>query len=157
VLLPQSGGGGENSGVTLVARPLQYTDEFNHSSLFVTDPKTGEITRQYSLQGGETAFDRQLGELGPGESPSGTFTADRNAFLNPGGANQHFNISPPAGVSAKAFREQVIGLGDSYSAVRYSNIIGPNSNSAAAFPLFRSGAQVPYIRRAPFLNYYRQR
>jgi len=140
-----------------VARPLQYTDQFNHSSLFVTDPETGEITRQYSLQGGATKFDRQLSELGPGESPSSTFTADRNAFLNPGGANQHFNIAPPDGLTAKAFREQVIQLGDSYSAVRYSNIIGPNSNSAAAFPLFRSGAQVPDISRTPFLNYYRPR
>jgi hypothetical protein len=123
----------------------------------VTGPETGEIIRQYSLQGGATKFDRQLSELEPGESPSSTFTADRSAFLNPGGNNQQFNISPPDGVSAKAFREQVIGFGDSYSAVRYSNIIGPNSNSAAAFPLFRSGAQVPDISRTPFLNYYRPR
>lgn len=83
--------------------------------------------------------------------------SNRDAFLNPGGRNQHFNIAPPDAVTPKAFREQVIGFGDSYSAVRYSNIIGPNSNSAAAFPLFRSGAQVPDISRTPFLNYYRPR
>ena len=145
---------GERSGVTLVARPLQYTDQFNHSSLFVTDPETGEITRQYSLQGGATEFDRQLNQLGPGESPSSTFRADRNAFLNPGGANQHFNIGPPSGMSAKAFAEGVIRLGDSYSAARYSNLIGPNSNSAAAFPLHVLGATVPSIPRTPWLNYY---
>lgn len=78
---------------------------------------TAEIIRQYSLQGGATEFDPQMSELPPGESPSSTFTADRNAFLNPGGRNQHFSIALPEGVTAKAFREQVIQLGDSYLAV----------------------------------------
>ena len=48
----------------------------------------------------------------------------------------------------------MIQIGDSYSAVRYSNIRGPNSNSAAAFPLYGADAQVPDISSTPFLHYY---
>lgn len=145
----------ENSGVTLVVRPLQYTTAFNHASLFVTDLATGAIIRQFSLQGGRTRFDPQLSDLPPGETPSDTFAADREAFLHPGDGSQRFDIASPEGVPTDVFRRQVIQFGDSYRAVRYSNLIGPNSNSAAAFPLYRAGAQVPDIPNTPFLRYYR--
>jgi RHS repeat-associated protein len=146
---------GSGSGVTLVVRPLQYTSRFNHASLFVVDPATGEILRQYSLQGGATRFDPQLSPLEEGQIASGTYQADRRAFLSPSEQDQHFAIGPPAGVSAADFRKRVIQLGDGYRAVRYSNLRGPNSNSAAAFPLYRAGAEVPNVPRTPFLHYYR--
>ncbi len=112
-----------------------------------------EVTRA-SLQKNARTFDPQLSELPPGKEPSGTFIADREAFLNPGGRNQRFGIAPPDGLSATAFRELVIQYGDSYRAKGYGNRFGPNSNSAAAFPLFEAGAPVPNVPMTPFLYYY---
>jgi hypothetical protein len=127
----------------------------NHGALFVhegDDPATAKIKSQFSLQGGATEFDSQ-------DSTSDTFLTDRAAFRNPGGSNLHYRIAPPEGMTSKQFADSVIRLGNSYQAspATYRLFRGPNSNSAAAFPLYRSGATVPQVPRSPGLNYYAPR
>jgi hypothetical protein len=142
--------------VTYVARPVEGTGGLaNHGPLFVhegDDPATADIRAQFSLQGGNTEFD-------PQDSTSGTFQTDRAAFRNRGGENLHFRIATPKGMTPKQFADTVTRLGNSYQAnpSTYNLFRGPNSNSAAAFPLYRSGATVPQVPRSPGLNFYAPR
>jgi len=126
---------------------------FEHSSLIIfdgVDPGTANIQRQYSLQGGRTTFDRQT-------SQSVTFELDTQAFRDPGGRNVITVISPPPGMSARQFANTVIRFAESYRSVTSYRFYGPNSNSAAAFPLYGAGAQVPTRPLAIGLGYYRPR
>jgi len=133
---------------TLVCRPTSVVA--HHCGTFVSgcgNPATAKIEMQFSLQGGATTFD-------PQGSTSHTYETDLAAFRNPGGSNLHYSIAAPSGMSARQFADSVIFYGSSYQAPRYGLMLGPNSNSAAAYPLFHAGAQVPNVPRAPALHYY---
>lgn len=84
---------------------------------------------------------------------SGTFFRDLKAFRNPGGSNVSILINPPDGATARQFADQVISFGDNYPGPPY-RIFGPNSNSAAAYSIYRAGGSVPNRIRAPGLNYF---
>lgn len=43
---------------------------------------------------------------------------------------------------------------NTYQASTYRLFSGPNSNSAAAFPLYQAGASAPDVWNAPVLQYY---
>jgi hypothetical protein len=132
-----------------VNRPIALTP-FRHSALFVAgagDPGSSEILAQYSLQGNATEFD-------PQGSQSYTSRTDRQAFRNPGGENFFFPITPPLGMTPKEFADHMILLNTNYRALAYRRFAGPNSNSAAAFAPFQTGAAVPPIPWTPALDYY---
>ena len=135
--------------VDLVCRPTWKVA--NHCATIVAEcgaTNASQIEAQFSLRGFETEFE-------PQGSTNSTFTTDRAAFLNPDERNLRYSIAPPVGMSSRQFADSVIQYGNSYQAPRYGLILGPNSNSAAAFPLYRSGARVPAVPRAPALNYWR--
>jgi hypothetical protein len=129
---------------------VEIKTPFNHTALFVH--QGGQVIRQFSLQFGNTRFD-------PQGSTSETYLRDLEAFRNPGGADLSYPIAPPEGVSAKEFADSVTSFGDAYLAnpETYRLFQGPNSNSAAAFPLIQSGAKVPGVPNAPALNFYAPR
>ena len=134
--------------VDLVCRPTWKVA--NHCAAVVsqcgtTDP--AQIEAQYSLKGFDTQFE-------PQDSTHSTFAADREAFLNPGGKNLRYRIETPAGMTGREFADSVIQYGNTYRAHRYGLILGPNSNSAAAYPILRSGGVIPDVPRAPALNYW---
>ncbi len=121
-----------------------------HCGLFVYqggDTSTATIERQFSLQGGHVEFD-------PQNSESSTFQQDRDAFRNPGGGNLIFPVAPPEGMSPQSFDQQVIRNAEGYRAGTYRMFTGPNSNSAAAYPIYRAGGAIPEVPRAPALRYW---
>jgi len=85
---------------------------------------------------------------------------DTAAFLNPGVRNRHYLISPASGVSQSQFAFDVVQSGSRYGAPGglevpgYRILMGPNSNSAAAFPILDAGGAVPRVWNAPALNYW---
>jgi RHS repeat-associated protein len=108
----------------------------SHCGLFVfqgTDTKTAGIDAQFSLAGGATEF----------TNDTSTYEADLEAFRR--GTNVYI-ISPPAGVPQVAWDTAVIRAASSYRATNYDAILGPNSNSAATYPIIVNGGQVPNIR-----------
>jgi hypothetical protein len=149
-LSPSSVDSGNGPRVTLVCRPVGSTPA-NHCGTFISssgDPAKAEIEKQYSLAGGGTRFL-------PQDSSHSTFSADRAAFRAPGGRNLHYPIAPPADLTLRQFADNVIFWAEQYRAEIYLLFAGPNSNSAAAFPLYRAGAQVPNVPRAPALDYWK--
>lgn len=128
----------------------------NHCGLFVyhDDRKTGVIERQYSLQGVGTEFDPQL--IRSDEQRSDTFDKGQRAFRQ-GPDDRIIIIAPPEGMSQRDFEESVIRVGDSYNAGSYCLFgqVYPNSNSAAAYPIYQSGGGIPKVPFwAPGLRYY---
>jgi hypothetical protein len=124
----------------------------NHCGLFVYEGDRIEATieRQYSLQGRATTFD-------PQDSTSSTFRNDRNAFRN-GPVDKIVVIAPPEGVSQRSFEENVMRHAESYSAPGYrmGGVSMPNSNSAAAFPIYGSGGVIPALPfSTPGLEFYK--
>jgi len=147
----------EGPHVTMVCRPTWGVGA--HCGSFVwsgTEPSEGGIIQQFSLRGFATAFDNPA-------NPSDTFRTDTAAFLNPGGRNQHFLIAPPEGVSQAGFASNVRAFGNQYGAEGgvavpgYRIFVGPNSNSAAAYPLLRSGGALPSVWNAPAMRYWERR
>jgi len=135
---------------------------FSHCGTFVWNGTllTAEgITRQFSLGGFKTTFVGLNAAGDPGEI--GTFRTDMQGFLNPGGRNRHFSIAPPTGVSQAKFVQRVISFGNEYGASGgfevsgYRLLFGPNSNSAAAFPIIRAGGNLPNVWNARALNYWK--
>lgn len=135
---------------TLVCRDLTWTDKFKHCGTFVHECgnyKEASIVNQYSLQGFAFQYD-------PENSGSSTYKADREAFLNRQKADvTHQLISPPAGMSSMEFVELIRLNAKTYRAVAYWPY-GPNSNSAADFPLYKSGAKTEKINGALGLHHY---
>jgi hypothetical protein len=91
------------------------------------------------------------------------FDTDTAAFLNPGGRNQHFLIALPQGVSQAQFAQNVRSFGNQYgrkgsvSVPGYRILVGPNSNSAVAYPLLRVGGSLPPVWNAPAMRYWERR
>ncbi|MBI3452738.1 MAG: hypothetical protein HY057_07925 [Rhodospirillales bacterium] len=117
---------------------------FNHCGLFVyqgNDTATAKIDAQFSLGGGNVEFNKS----------AETSAKDLEAFQS--GKNV-YKISPPDGISQKDFDALVIGHANSYRAPTYRMLSGPNSNSAATYPIYKSGGSVPTIPRAPAIDYW---
>lgn len=135
---------------TLACRNLTWTDKFKHCGTFIHEcgNYTEEsIKNQYSLQGFAFQYD-------PENSGSSTYKADREAFLNKNKADvTHQLITPPEGMSSNEFVDLIRTNAKKYRAVAYWPY-GPNSNSAADFPLHKSGAKTKRIDGALGLHHY---
>jgi hypothetical protein len=135
---------------TLVCRNLTWTDKFKHCGTFIYECDNyseASIINQYSLQGFAFQYD-------PENSGSSTYKADREAFLNRQKTDvTHQLIPTPTGMSPMEFVELIRSNAKTYRAVAYWPY-GPNSNSAADFPLFKSGAKTEKIDGALGLHHY---
>lgn len=135
---------------TLACRNLTWTDKFKHCGTFIHECgnyTAASIKSQYSLQGFAFQYD-------PENSGSSTYIADREAFLNPSKEDvTHQLIAPPAGMSSNEFVELIRTNAKSYTAISYWPY-GPNSNSAADFPLYKSGVKTKKIDGALGLHHY---
>lgn len=135
---------------TLACRNLTWTNKFKHCGTFIHEcgNYTEEsIKNQYSLQGFAFQYD-------PENSGSSTYKADREAFLYKNKADvTHQLISPPEGMSINEFVDLIRSNAKTYRAVAYWPY-GPNSNSAADFPLYKSGAKTKKIDGALGLHHY---
>ena len=144
---------GDDECVILVCRDLTWTDKFKHCGTFIHECGiyTEEAIRdQYSLQGFAFQYD-------PDNSGSSTYKADRNAFLNLDDPEIfHEKISPPPGMLMNELVELVRMNAKLYKANAYWPY-GPNSNSAADFPLYRSGIDTQAIDGALGLHHYHKR
>lgn len=135
---------------TLACRNLTWTDKFKHCGTFIHECGNyteTSIKNQYSLQGFAYQYD-------PANSGSSTYIADREAFLNPSKEDvTHQLIAPPAGMSSNEFVELIRSNAKTYTALAYWPY-GPNSNSAADFPLYKSGVKTKKIDGALGLHHY---
>ena len=135
---------------SLVCRNLTWTDKFKHCGTFIHEcgMYTEEsIKNQYSLQGFAFRYD-------PVNSGSSTYIADREAFLNSNKSDvTHQLISPPHGMSSNEFVELIRKNAKTYRAIAYWPY-GPNSNSAADYPLYKSGVKSQKIKGALGLHHY---
>ena len=135
---------------SLVCRNLTWTDKFKHCGTFIHEcgVYTEEsIKNQYSLQGFAFQYD-------PENSGSSTYMADREAFLNSNKSDvTHQTISPPHGIGSNEFVELIRKNAKTYRAVAYWPY-GPNSNSAADYPLYKSGVKSQKIKGALGLHHY---
>ncbi len=135
---------------TLACRNLTWTDKFKHCGTFIHECGNytdASIKNQYSLQGFAFQYD-------PENSSSSTYKADRDAFLNKNKPDvTHQLISPPAGMSSNEFVELIRRNAKTYRAIAYWPY-GPNSNSAADYPLHKSGARTNKIEGALGLHHY---
>jgi hypothetical protein len=120
-----------------------------HCGLFVfegSDPRTATIKAQFSLGGGATQFNTDVG----------VYLQDWEAFRS----GDVYISRPPPGMSPADYDAAVITLAQNYKATGYffhPDLIDiPNSNSAAAFPIHVLGGNLPWIGPpgAPGLNYY---
>ena len=139
--------------VILVCRDLTWTDKFKHCGTFIHECENyteDAIKDQYSLQGFAFQYD-------PENSGSSTYKADRNAFLNLDDPKIfHEKISPPPGMLMSELIELVRLNAKLYKANAYWPY-GPNSNSAADFPLYRSGIDTQAIDGALGLHHYHKK
>lgn len=135
---------------TLACRNLTWTDKFKHCGTFIHEcGKYTEtsIKNQYSLQGFAFQYD-------PENSGSSTYQADREAFLNKDKPDvTHQLITPPKGMSSNELVNLIRSNAKTYKAVAYWPY-GPNSNSAADFPIHKSGARTKKIDGALGLHHY---
>ncbi len=135
---------------TLACRNLTWTDKFKHCGTFIHECGNytdASIKNQYSLQGFAFQYD-------PENSGSSTYIADRDAFLNKDKSDvTHQLITPPSGMSSNEFVELIRSNAKTYRANAYWPY-GPNSNSAADFPLHKSGAKTAKIDGALGLHHY---
>jgi hypothetical protein len=111
-----------------------------HCGLFVfqgNDPRTAALDAQFSL-----GFDKTEFNTAP-DTMEGDLAAFRSGNI--------YRVAPPPGVSSADFDQAVIDSADRYRAPNYrlGGQTGPNSNSAAAFPIIESGAQLPQVQPAP--------
>ena len=136
--------------VILVCRDLTWTNKFKHCGTFIH--KCGSYTEdairnQYSLQGFAFQYD-------PENSGSSTYKADRNAFLNLDDPDIFYQkIAPPPGM----LPNELVDLIRINAKLYKTNVYwpyGPNSNSAADFPLYRSGIDTQAIEGALGLHHY---
>ncbi len=135
---------------SLVCRNLTWTDKFKHCGTFIHECgvyTANSIKNQYSLQGFAFQYD-------PENSGSSTYQADRDAFLNRNSQGvSHQLVTPPQGMKAAEFVELIRKNAKSYKAIAYWPY-GPNSNSAADFPLYKSGAKTNETKGALGLHHY---
>jgi hypothetical protein len=136
--------------VALACRPaVSSTMPALHCGLFVfegSDPRTATIRAQFSLGGGATQFNTNVG----------VYLEDWEAFRS---GSVYISQRPP-GMSQQAYDDAVISLAQQYNASNYWALPesggGPNSNSAAAYAIHVLGGSLPWTGPpgAPGLNYY---
>ncbi len=135
---------------TLACRNLTWTDKFKHCGTFIHECghyTEASIKNQYSLQGFAFQYD-------PENSGSSTYQADREAFLNKNKADiTHQLITPPTRMSSNEFANLIRTNAKTYQATTYWPY-GPNSNSAADYPIYKSGAKTKNIDGALGLHHY---
>ncbi len=139
--------------VTIVCRPVGSSGGLaKHCAVIVWHWEEKEcggtkekvIDHQYSISFGHNT---------PGERTNDfTEITDREAFENPGGTNEHYDIPPPSGTTQQDFDSGVIQKGENYSA-EYWLYPGPNSNTAAVSIVEGAGGIVPNIPGAYGQNY----
>ena len=123
------------SEVGLACHPVWETlGAASHCGLFIFSRR--EIRAQFSLGLLSTRFntDPQI------------MAADRAAFFK----GDVYTVRPPEGVTQEDFEKSVVDWANRYKAPYYDLIVGPNSNSAVAFPLIMSGAEVPNVQQGMF-------
>jgi hypothetical protein len=103
----------------------------SHCGLFIFGRRL--IQAQFSLGGGATTFNTDAAEI----------QADRAAFFK----GYVYRIRAPEGKTQQDFEKSVADWARRYRAPYYDAINGPNSNSAAAFPLIMSGAELPSVQQ----------
>ena len=142
--------------VTVVCRPINVWGISGtglvHCSVFVwhweddgCGGKVKVIDAQYSLAGGQS----------PQTDPTlPTYSDDRDAWNNPGGDNDHYDIPPPPGMGQSDFDDAVQDSGDNYnSGEPYDSTFGPNSNTATDNIIEGAGGTMPDIPGAIQQNY----
>jgi RHS repeat-associated protein len=145
----------DDQHVTLVCRPVSSSG-FDHCGTFVhygSDPSSAMIRAQFSLTLNETKFL-------PQSSTHDTYTTDQEAFRNPKSPSvSHYPIAVPKGQSNSSFANSVVAHGLKYeSKAGYKPLRGPNSNSAASYPILAAGGKLPIPHRpTPALHYYYDR
>ncbi len=153
ISIPSTVLSGEELCVSLVCRDLTWTDKFKHCGTFIHECgkyTEDSIKNQYSLQGFAFQYD-------PENSESSTYKADRKAFLNINDSQfAHQKIAPPPGMEPNEFIDLIRMYANLYKAEVYWPY-GPNSNSAADFPLYRSGVDTNEIEGALGLHHYHRR
>ena len=127
--------------VGLVCRSIGTTGySASHCGLFVFDRNSyerndlrgAEIRAQFSLGADQTRFNTEFE----------TWSDDRQTFWSGRGV---YTVNPPAGMSQEDFEAVVMRDASSYRASGY-NYWGPNSNSAAGYPLIMNGAMLPDVK-----------
>jgi hypothetical protein len=103
----------------------------SHCGLFIFTNR--EIRAQYSLGLFGTTFN----------TDPLIMQADRAAFFN----GDVYTIKAPQGETQEEFERSIVDFAERYRAPYYDLVIGPNSNSAAAYPLVMSGAELPNVQR----------
>jgi hypothetical protein len=120
------------SEVGLACHPVWETlGAASHCGLFIFSHRA--IRAQFSLGLLSTTFntDPQI------------MAADRAAFFK----GDVYTVRAPEGMTQDGFEKSVLDWANRYRAPYYDPIIGPNSNSAVAFPLIMSGAELPNVQQ----------
>jgi hypothetical protein len=118
------------SEVGLACHPVTETlGAASHCGLFIFARR--EIRAQFSLGLLATKFN----------TDPQVMQADRAAFFK----GDVYTVRAPEGVTQEGFEKSVVDWANRYRAPYYDLIIGPNSNSAVAFPLIMSGAELPNV------------
>lgn len=145
--------------VTTVCRTVQdwRTDlvgGMKHCSVFVwhwevnkcTGVREKVIDRQFSVAANRVPFRQGSNKF--------TYTADTDAFRNPGNGNEHYPVAPPEGWSQSQFDQSVINAGTFYSSPEeYDAFGGPNSNTASNDIIEAAGGTPPQVEGAWRQNY----
>ena len=126
--------------VAVMARPLDHEwlgDRFRfmHAALFIyreNPDGSRTILHQYSLGEDDTRFN---------QTPS-VYDTDREYFLEQPGIERYCKIIPPKDLTYDEFVLQVIRIADTYEATGYRPILGPNSNTAATYPIREAGGRL---------------
>jgi hypothetical protein len=127
------------SEVGLACHPVWETlGAASHCGLFIFAGR--EIRAQYSLGLFGTTFN----------TDPAIMQADRAAFFK----GPVYTVRAPQGETQESFEKSVVAWANRYRATHYDLIIGPNSNSAVAFPLIMSGAEPPNVVGALGLGYW---
>jgi hypothetical protein len=129
--------------IGIACHPIRETaGAASHCGLFIFARRL--IRAQFSLAGGATRFNTDAAEM----------QADRAAFFK----GYVYTIRAPKGETQEDFEKCVADWANRYRAPYYDAINGPNSNSAAAFPLIMSGAELPNVQQGILgawqLNYW---
>jgi len=120
------------SEVGLACHPIWETlGAGSHCGLFIFAGR--QIRAQYSLGLFGTTFN----------TDPLIMQIDRAAFFK----GDVYTIRAPKGESQKGFEKSVVDWANRYRAPYYDLIVGPNSNSAVAFPLIMSGAELPNVQQ----------
>jgi hypothetical protein len=120
------------SEVGLACHPVWETlGAASHCGLFIFSRR--EIRAQFSLGLLSTRFN----------TDPQVMAADRTAFFK----GDVYTVRAPEGVTQESFEKNVVEWANRYTAPYYDAIVGPNSNSAVAFPLIMSGAELPSVQQ----------